>query len=464
MKDFSNKIRFLTYVFYHSVILRQQLLSHWRFVQKYQWQEKSIIDELQKRKLKKLLLHCYSHVPYYHKLFSDKGVDENSFQQQSVFTIFNMIPFLTKKIIRENYNVLKAQNMSKREYRKNSTSGSTGESLFFLSDASRERAMCGETIKFLNMQWSGVDLFAQHALLWGARFDAPAEKSLANKLRLFFRPLLFLSSYDLSESVMAEYARKLNDFRVEILTSYPSPLEHFARFCLKKSIKISTLRAIVCSAEQLFDHQRELFERAFSVPVFNRYGCREFADIAMECEMHNGLHIMSGRVFMETIREDGSHCETGEVGEIVVTDLDNYAMPFVRYKIGDLGSLTDRKCDCGRGLPLMEKIQGRSFDLVRTPSGRTISGTFWTILTRYVSEDITAFQVKQQQPESITLFLQMHDRHLSYEEENVLRKEINKAAPDLIVNIEYVNQIPLTRSGKRRFVIGISTNQSNQKC
>ena len=125
-----NCLRFLSYVFYHSVILRQQLIRHWRFVEKYQWEDRSFLDGLQRRKLKALLLHCHNNVPYYRRLFSDIGIKEESFEGQSVL---GKIPFLTKRIIRQSYNELRAQNMSEREYKKNSTSGSTGESLF-LSD------------------------------------------------------------------------------------------------------------------------------------------------------------------------------------------------------------------------------------------------------------------------------------------------------------------------------------------
>jgi phenylacetate-CoA ligase len=258
---------------------------------------------------------------------------------------------------------------------------------------------------------------------------------------------------------MAEYAERLIGFKTAILTSYPSPLEYLAKYCLRKKIRIRSLRAIICSAEQLYDHQRHLFEEAFSVPVFDRYGCREFGDIAMECEKHNGLHIMSNRVLLETVQADGSQCAVGEPGEIVVTDLDNYAMPFVRYKIGDMGSVTDRQCECGRRLPLLERLEGRVFELVRTPSGNTISGTFWTLLTRHISQEIKAFQVVQDRLDSITILLQMAHKQLALEEENALLRKIREVAPDLQVSIKYVRYIPLTRSGKRRFVLGMAGEQ-----
>ena len=451
-KNLLYAFRFLVYTFYHSVLLRQHFVRHLNAYRKNQWKDKDYLLRLQHEKSINLMVHCMRNVPYYRKMFRHLGIREKDLRTKGNLSL---IPLLTKEEIRINYYGMIAENIPSSEVRNNSTSGSTGESLFFLTDHSRERGMCRDVIKLITKEWCNVSPFAKRGSLWGASFDAPPIETIAGKLRCFFRPHLFISAYNLSQLDMAKAADKLKKFKPDLLTSYPSPLEHFCRFCMNNRIKFPSIKAIICSAEQLFDHQRELFTQAFGVPVYNRYGCREFGDIAMECDRHAGLHILTDRVFLEVVRSDGFPCEYDEIGEIVITDLDNYAMPFLRYRIGDLGCLTNNTCSCGRGYPMLKKIQGRVFDLVHTPSGRTISGTFWTLLTRFVSKKIKAFQIVQENIDCITVKIQTFCNRLSNNEENLLKRKIFEVAPDLVVSIEYVEEIPLTHSGKRKFVIGL---------
>jgi len=252
---------------------------------------------------------------------------------------------------------------------------------------------------------------------------------------------------------MVEYANRIRQFRPVLLTSYPTPLERFAEFCREENLSFDGLKAIVCSAETLHPAQRQTIEGSFGVPVFNSYGSREFSDIAQECAAHNGLHVCIDRLFLEVLRDDGRPCVPGEVGELVITDLDNYVMPFIRYRTGDLGSLSPLPCPCGRGLPLLESIEGRVFDLIDLPSGGTISGTFWTLLTRHASRDIVKFQVVQERVNEICLDLVVKGGSLRSEEEALLRARIAEKAPGLRVLIKYATDIPVTAAGKHRFVI-----------
>ncbi|MCK4895135.1 MAG: phenylacetate--CoA ligase family protein, partial [Calditrichia bacterium] len=403
---------------------------------------------IQQRKLKYMLNHCMRNVPYYCRIFEKLKIKEQDLCSPEILT---SLPLLDKSIIRENYNQLRASNITEHRAQKNSTSGSTGESLFFLTD--KKMALTRMVTTFRNYEWCQVSPFDRQAMLWGARFDEPDTKSFADKLRAWTRPNLFLSSYKMTESQMGDYAGLLQKYSPKLLTSYPSPLEHFAYFCENHNLQTPSLRAIICSAEQLAETQRELFERVFAVPVFNRYGCREFGNIAQECEYHCGLHINTERVIIEVLRENGSECEAGEIGELVITDLDNEIMPFIRYRIGDMGSWSEKKCPCGRGLPLLEKIEGRVFDLIHIPSGNSISGTFWTLLLRHISTDILNFQIMQETLEKITIRLQMKEKILTENQNSQLRQKIKEISPELDVEIEYVDSIEPTPGGKNRFII-----------
>ncbi len=445
-----NFLRHSAFAIQHYLVNRDEVMSTWAKYEKNQWLDKNIIYDSQMIKLQKLLLHSQQNVPHYRSIFNDIYGSPCHFV---TFEEFQKIPLLDKETIRTNFKQFLATNISTNRMKKSSTSGSTGESLFFNLDLNAAASRMAST--FRCYEWCGVSVFDRQAMLWGAPFDKPSMESIGDKLRAWVRPTLFLSTYELSEVNMAEYVARLNAFRPRILTSYPSPLEHFAKYCEQGKHTVPSLKAIICSGEQLAPHQRELFQRIFSVPIFNRYGNREFANIAHECDCHSGLHIDMERVLLEVVRADGSPCNPGEVGEIIITDLDNYAMPLIRYRTGDLGSLADRECFCKRGFPLLEKLEGRTFDLIYTPTGQTISGTFWTLMLRHVSEEILSFQVVQNSIGEITVLLQMADKPLNKEQLSELKNRIGSICPVIVVQVEYVKSISLTKSGKRRFVIGM---------
>ena len=240
-----------------------------------------------------------------------------------------------------------------------------------------------------------------------------------------------------------------------MILCYPSPMFEFASYCKKNNVKFPFLRSIISSAEQLFDFQKELIERTFNVPVFNRYGNREFGLVAQECDKHSGFHVLTDRVYVEILDDNNNPCRPGELGNLVITELNNRVMPLIRYRIGDLASWSHQKqCTCGRGYPLLEKVEGRAFDVVRTPNGTVISGTFWTLLMRHISEDIKAFQIIQNSIDKIAINIQMHDgKSLNNEKLNFLKEKIKEKDKDIQIEITFCETIKLTKSGKKRFVI-----------
>ncbi len=250
------------------------------------------------------------------------------------------------------------------------------------------------------------------------------------------------------------YASLLQDFRPKLLISYPSPLERFARYCKNNSIVVDSLKSIITSAEQLHAHQRSTIEESFGLKIYNRYGSREFGNIAQECSHHRGLHVATDSFFLEILDDHGKDCPPGMTGQIVITDLRNKVMPFIRYQTGDLGSWSNEACTCGRTLPLLNALEGRSLDLVRGPKGHVISGTFWPQILKQACPAIRNFQIHQDTLQSIQIHLLMNPvRELTDSEKGTILKKVNEYAPGLEVDIAYVDDIPTTRSGKHRMVI-----------
>jgi phenylacetate-CoA ligase len=209
---------------------------------------------------------------------------------------------------------------------------------------------------------------------------------------------------------------------------------------------------VLAAAEPIYSSTRDVIFQAFQAPLFDTYGSRDFMSIAAECEEHDGLHIHAENLMVETETEKHAN---GAGGQILVTDLHNYGMPFIRYRIGDLGSLSDSDCPCGRQLPRISRIEGRVLEVLRTAEGRTIPGEFFPHLMKEFGE-VQEYQVQQRSLEEVVLSVVLA-RPFSESSESLLRQEMSKVFTQRTrVTINRVKTIPKLPSGKRRLTIGIS--------
>lgn len=434
----------LLFPLYHSA-RKTGLVSKINQFRNGQWKSRDDLDTYQKTKLVNLLIHAHAYSPYYRDRFDEVGIRALDLSDPRCL---ELIPLLTKNEINEERARLVSSNH--RPLIEESTSGSTGEALYFHRDL--ESWSCLRASAIVNEEWLGVRIGEKRVSLWGAPMDIKPSRALRGRIHDMLNNSLLLSSYELSESAIARYIQRINAFKPVLLVSYPGPLTTFSEYLLKSGQELSSIKTIICSAETLYPWQKETIERAFSCKVFNRYGSREFGAVAQECTERKGLHINNHRVFLEIVDDDLQPVRSGDVGEIVITDLDNYAMPFIRYRTGDRGAYGDSVCSCGRGLPLLETIEGRTLDIVKTPNGNRVGGTFWTILLRG-RPGIKAFQVVQESLNEIVInYVGDHEvREIPY---SAFLKEIElKVGPDVAVRFNEVGEIPKTASGKTMFVV-----------
>jgi len=421
-------------------IFRKNKLRKIEELNRTQWLSLPKIKDIQERRFVELMEHCKRNVPYY------KNVDGLSEVRR--LKDITQLPFLTKKLIRENLKSLKAINFPEKYFIPNFTSGSTGEALNFFSYTKNE-IYFGILIR--NNMWTEWDIGEKQAMLWGSHSDISKAQKVFSKIKNnLFRKVLHLSSYEMTGSNMLKYRKKINSYKPQLITGYPSGLQTFSNFLRENNLSIYRPKGIICSGETLYAYQRKEIESVFGCPVYNRYGCREVGNIAHECEKQDGLHINAEHIVVETVDEDGNICKPGELGEIVVTDLDNHAFPFIRYKTGDIGILSDRECRCGRGLPLMEKVEGRVWDIIVGTNNNRLVGTFW--LVRGVS-GIEKFQVIQENYGEILLKLIVNERFDETEKQKLIDRVYENCGQEMEIKIELVDEIPLTKSGKHRFVI-----------
>lgn len=412
-----------------------------------QWFAPAQLEALQQQKLQRLLQHAAAHVPYYREVFSRLGIGPDDLCK---YEVFRRLPLLTKATIRENTPALCAENATPGDFIPNSTSGSTGEPLRFFND--RRLAGWRQAVVWRNQAWVHSLYSDREAHLWGAQIDLARAARLRERLHGWLHQTIMLSSYDLSDASMAQYAERLRRFRPRLLISYPGALATFCQYLEQHGLRIPGLRAVITSAEQLHDWQRSLIERTLAVPVFDRYGCREFGNIAHECDRHQGYHVNVERFFVEILDDAGAPVAPGEIGNLYITDLDNYVFPFIRYAIGDRAVAAAHACGCGRGLPLIERFEGRVLEVVRCPNGNRLGGTFWTITLRRIP-GVRRFQVEQTGPADLVIRLVMAPEAMPVEEGTVRAAIEEKCGSEMKVRFKYVDEIPLTRSGKDKLVI-----------
>jgi phenylacetate-CoA ligase len=402
------------------------------------------LEEIKKYQLDKFrqLLMVAIKSPYYKEIIETfgKSLDEFTLEDLKKF------PILTKDIIRKEKNRLLTKPIEKLI--PNSSGGSTGEPINFYQDQNYKDHVWATMM--IIMEACGWFYGARVARLWGAPQDKPG---LKGKIAYFLENTRFYDSFNMSEENMLKYHKDMEKFQPDVIISYASSIYLLAKFLEKKGIKPNYPKiSISTSAETLYPHMRETIERIFNVKVFDKYGSREVSAIAYECEAHSGLHIIMDNVIVECIDPITGEEVWDRPGELLITDLNNYGMPFIRYKIGDMGILSKEKCKCGRNTLLLKRVIGRTTDNFILKNGRIVHGEYFTHLF-YGLEGIKEFQFVQEKIDKFTLYI-VKDENFDVNIINKLEQEIkNVVGSDSQLDIIFVESVPKTPTGKYRFTI-----------
>ena len=181
----------------------------------------------------------------------------------------------------------------------------------------------------------------------------------------------------MSEGDMKNYVKIINKEKPKIIEAYVQSIYEFARFIRNNDLEVFSPRGIITSAGTLYPEMKELIEEVFHTKVYNRYGSREVGDMACSCEKDEGLHLNIFNQYVEILNDKLELCKPGEIGKVYVTTLNNYSMPLIRYDIGDMAiPAKNEQCSCGRGLPLIEKVVGRTGSMIKTKKGVFINVVF----------------------------------------------------------------------------------------
>jgi phenylacetate-CoA ligase len=416
-----------------------------------QWFSREGLLALQQKKLHDLLTYAYHHVPYYRRLFDQAGFLPD--MVLSDVDSLRRLPVMTKATIHEHFDdILTTEGRRRAGLSHLTTGGSTGHPLVFMQDSNFRDYVTADIHRHLG--WAGWKLGQIHAYLWGTSFEVKASQAIRTRLMNWVLNRFVTNAYVLSEESMSAFVAQIRRRHPRVLFGYTSCLYRFAEFVRERSLDDIKFDAIFASAEELYPDQRTFIESVLGGRIFNRYGSRELGGISCECGAHTGMHASIDNNYIEILRNLDSNepARPGEAGHIIVTNLNNWGMPFIRYSIEDMGVWSTLDvCPCGRELPLMEMVQGRRADMFETRDGRSV----WLAIAGplFGMKGIRQFQVIQK---ALDLVVVRIVKKGPLEESGLaeIERALHTALGDQVkVVIEFPDEIPVLESGKRRYVI-----------
>lgn len=412
-----------------------------RDLENSQYLSASDIEELQMSRLRSIIKYANSHCQFYRSRFAEAGLNPNNVQS---FDDVAKIPVLTKADIRSNMNQIISDKYEIKDLVYKRTGGSTSVPLKLYVDHEAHRAKYAATLR--HNSWAAYKPGDKLAAIWGA-----TDRKYTFRERLYnslYARTIYLDTLKMKYDYNMAFVGRVRKFKPEILLGHAHSIYVFACFVQQNGIRDLGFKTIITTAEMLYDHERAQIESVFGKILFDRYGCEELSIIASECERHDGLHINAEGLWVEVL---GGDAQTP--GKLVITDLLNLGMPFIRYEIGDMATIKTGSCSCGRNLPRLGRVFGRTSDFLHTPDGRMISGI--SILDTFVIHIPGVVQVQLVQNRINELNVKIvKNTEFDNGSLQILDRNIEDIfGPQMKYEVTYVDKIPQTERGKYRFSI-----------
>jgi phenylacetate-CoA ligase len=405
----------------------------------------SELEELQRHKLRDLIGYAYAHVPYARLRMQQAGVEPAQIHGPEDLA---RLPLMRKADVRRNREQLRSDIAGKLA--SFTTGGSTGEPLIF--DLAKRRVASRVACRLRTSHWWGVGIGDRELAIWGSVVEV-RRQDWVRRVRDFFLASRLLSAFELNEPTITRYLDILESGGCRQIFGYPSAIYLVCLQARKEGRNLRRLgiKVAFVTGEVLFPYQRELISDVLNCPVANGYGGRDSALIAHECPQ-GGMHILSDAVILELLDAEGRPVRDGESGEIVITDLYSHEAPFIRYATGDMAVMSSRRCPCGRALPLLERVEGRSNDSIVAPDGRIINSLGLIYAIREI-EGIERFRICQKAVDTFHVQLVANENLPPDAEQRLLLKWSQLLRSPLRITFEYLPELAVERSGKFRHIV-----------
>jgi len=407
------------------------------------------LDSIQFSKFKKIVSHAYTNVPYYKRTFNEVNLHPSHIK---CLDDIEKIPILTKDLARKHQADLIASNIKDYSVKKGKTGGTTGIPLEILKDEFDRSVTWASYYRWY--RWIGIKQNDKTLSLWGAK--TVLSSSLRSKLYFKFSDYILNNVTVNSFGISPDNIRSYYDFIItsdpKLIKGYLSSIFLISQFMKSNSLPPNkSLKALACTTETLLPEVRSFIESVFQVPLYDQYGCGEVSSIAFECKNKN-KHITQEHVYLEVLDESNSSL-TGTPGRLIVTGLDNFVMPFIRYENGDVSSLLNETCSCNLPHKLLGDIEGRTIDTVTLSNGTKVHGVFFTDIFHelgYNTSLIKRFQIIQMPDLAIKLLLEVDEDLSPASIESILRAISRFVKVD---SIKQTNFIENSSSGKFRYIV-----------
>ncbi|MCK9261798.1 MAG: phenylacetate--CoA ligase family protein [Azoarcus sp.] len=421
-----------------------------RRLEESQWWPIERLQEYRTQRLRTFLELIGNTVPYYRELFARDGFDPASVD---TLDSLQQLPLLTKQIIRENTESLRADHHG--PLTRYNTGGSSGEPLIFFMGKGRKSH--DVAAKWRATRWWGVDIGDPELVVWASPVELGAQDRIRQLRDRVLRSQL-LPAFEMSKDNLDRFVATIRKVRPAMLFGYPSSLALIASHARSKGIAMDQLgiRVVFVTSEKLYDEQRQILGDVFGCPVANGYGARDAGFIAHECPA-GSLHVSAEDIIVETIGPDGTPTAPGVAGEIVVTHMATEDFPFVRYRTGDVGVLSETPCACGRSLPVLKEIQGRTTDFVVAKDGTVMHGLALIYTVRDLP-GVDRFKIVQHSLSRTEVQLVCTPEFNPLSEDRIIRDFKARLGEDVAIEVNHAVEILPEKSGKFRYVVSHVAN------
>ena len=431
----------------HKWMITRRARNYYHELQASQYLPPEKLRELQEKKLRRLIAHAYHHVAYYRERMDALGLTPSDVRS---LEDLRKLPLLGKDDVRENLHFdLLSDNHEKRKILKVTTSGSTGEPFVCYADQHQLEIRWAATQR--SMEWTGYRFGDRCARLWHQTIGMSWPQIFRERIDAWFNRRLFIPAFEMSDQNIASFVGRLREYRPVLLDGYAESFNFLAHYIQNHGLESFHPKAVISSAQVLPEQSREIIEKTLGCGVFDKYGSREFSGIAYECEQHAGHHVVAESYVVEILK-DGVPAKPGEWGEVVITDLNNFCAPLIRYRVGDLAVAMDEAvaCGCGRGLPRIGRIEGRVQAIIIAQNGSYVPGSLFPHLFKDYDHVIRQFQVRQDHLGAITLRVIKALRFDEATFQELLAQLREYLGQDMKIDVEFVDRIEMVRTGKHQ--------------
>lgn len=416
-----------------------------RRLEQSQWWSPADIDRDRDIRLRAFLCRIGATVPYYRQLFEACQFDP---AQVTTAADLRRLPLLDKADIRADPERFKSQGPG--PLTRYNTGGSSGEPLIFYMGLGRKSH--DVAAKWRATRWWDVDIGDPELVVWGSPIELGTQDRV-RRLRDFVLRSHLLPAFEMSLGNIQAYIATIRRLRPTMLFGYPSSLSLIASHAQQQENRLDDLgiRVAFVTSERLYDEQKAMISQVFGCAVANGYGARDAGFIAHECPS-GSMHISAEDIVVETVRPDGSVAAPGEAGEIVITHMASADFPFVRYRTGDIGVLSSECCTCGRGLPVLAKVEGRTTDFVVAQDGTVMHGLA-LIYTLRDLPGVERFRIEQQTLYRTVVQVVAGPSFDAAAERLIVRDFKARLGSGVDIRVDRVLQISSEASGKFRYVV-----------